>query len=283
MGIVWLLFALTGAIRRVAGITPDSVVRGIQIALGVMLAVEAVNMIPGEWLLGAAAVAIILVFRQSRYAPAALVLMALGLAIMFFKGQFDQVGPPGFRLPPFTSFSPEEDRRSLVLAGFSQIPLTVTNAVIATVALIKSYWPDRTITERQLSWNQGIMNLIAPFFGGMPLCHGAGGLAGQYYYGARTGGTNLIEGAIEIGLGLFLAGSILTIFTLFPPAIIGAMMFLVGLELVKFARGGQARDIAPMAATAAISLIFNMAWGFLAGLLVYYLTRAWFKRTGRSS
>lgn len=52
----------------------------------------------------------------------------------------------------------------------------------------------------------GVMNLVLPFFGGMPLCHGAGGLAGQYYDGARTGGTNILEGTIEILLGLFRPG-----------------------------------------------------------------------------
>ena len=124
----------------------------------------------------------------------------------------------------------------MLLAGFAQVPLTATNAVIATSSLISTYWPDRPVSERRLSLNMGIMNLVFPFFGGMPLCHGAGGLAGQYYFGARTGGTNILEGLIEIFLGLFFASSIAYIFASFPMAIIGAMMFLVGVELVKFAK-----------------------------------------------
>jgi len=81
--------------------------------------------------------------------------------------------------------------------------LTATNATIATSSLIKTYWPERNVSARKLAWNQGIMNVILPFLGGMPTCHGAGGLAGQYYFGARTGGTNIIEGLIEIAMGLF--------------------------------------------------------------------------------
>jgi len=69
------------------------------------------------------------------------------------------------------------------------------------------------------------MNIMLPFFGGMPLCHGAGGLAGQYYFGARTGGANIMEGIIYIILGLFFAGSIVVLFKGFPRAIIGAMRF----------------------------------------------------------
>ncbi len=115
-------------------------------------------------------------------------------------------------------------------AGLAQIPLTVTNATIATAALIGTYWPERKVTVRQLSFNQGIMNLVIPFFGGMPMCHGAGGLAGQYYFGARTGGTNLIEGAIEIALGLFLSASVAGLFTVFPAALIGGLMLMVGVR-----------------------------------------------------
>jgi MFS superfamily sulfate permease-like transporter len=282
MGVVWLFLALTGIIGWVSRVTPNSVVRGIQITLGVLLVVEAFKMISDGWLLGAIAVFIVLIFRQNRYAPAAIVLMVLGLTIMFFKGQFDQVSPPSFRLPTFTTFSFAEVWQSLVLAGFAQIPLTITNAVIATAALIKTYWPDRPVSEKQLSWNQGIMNVILPFFGGMPTCHGAGGLAGQYYFGARTGGTNILEGLIEIFLGLFLASSIVGLFALFPTAIIGAMMFLVGIELTKFARNLRVnKDLIPMATTVLISLVTNMAYGFLAGLMVYYLIRASFKNKGQ--
>ena len=108
----------------------------------------------------------------------------------------------------------------------------------------------------------------------MPLCHGAGGLAGQYYFGARTGGANIIEGVIEIPMGLFLAGSIAGLFAGFPSSIIGAMMFLVGIELTKFAKDVRwSKDLIPLAATLIVSLWTNMAFGFLAGIMVHHLSR----------
>ena len=120
----------------------------------------------------------------------------------------------------------------------------------------------------------GIMNLVFPFFGGMPLCHGAGGLAGQYYFGARTGGTNILEGLIEISLGLFFASSIAYIFASFPLAIIGAMMFLVGVELVKFAKDISFKtELLPLGTTVAVSLFTNMAFGFLAGMVLFYIIK----------
>jgi xanthine/uracil/vitamin C permease (AzgA family) len=281
MGAIWLLFAVTGIMDWIAKVTPNSVIWGIQVALGVLLAIQAFKMLSTWWVLGIVSILIVLVLRQNRYAPAAIVLMVLGVAIMLIRGQFQQVDSPGISLPTLTGFRLEEIWQTLLLAGFAQIPLTATNAVIATSALIKTYWPDKPMSERWLSLNMGIMNLIPPFFGGMPLCHGAGGLAGQYYFGARTGGTNIIEGLIEISMGLFLATSIAGLFTFFPTAIIGAMMFLVGIELTKFAKDIRFnKDLIPMATTLIVSLATNMAYGFLVGLIVYHLTRYVLKKKG---
>jgi len=282
MGVIWLFLAATNLIGWMAKITPRSVIWGVQVTLGVLLAVEAVKMLSTGWLLGLLSIGVVLVLRQNRYAPAAIVLMLLGVGICLANGTFQQVAPPAFHLPPLTGFRLAEVWQTLLLAGFAQVPLTVTNATIATAALIKTYWPDRPVTERQLSLNQGLINLIVPFFGGMPMCHGAGGLAGQYFFGARTGGTNLIEGAIEIALGLFLASSVAGLFAVFPAAIIGAMMLLVGVEMTRFARHIRLnKDLLPLGATVAVSLLSNMAVGFAAGLGVYYLVRWFYRQTGR--
>ena len=270
-GVVWLLMGATGAMTHVARWTPKTVVRGIQISLGVLLAVQGVKMVSGWWALGLVAVVIVIVLRQNRYAPAAVVLVALGIVIMAFKGQLAAVVGVSLSLPPMTMFQVREIWPAMRDGGLAQIPLTATNAVIATSALISQYWPDRRVTERQLSLNMGVMNVVLPFFGGMPLCHGAGGLAGQYYFGARTGGANVLEGMIEIVLGLFLAASIAAIFAAFPMAIVGAMMFLVGLELTKFARDLRLdRELLPVAVTVLGSVALNMVVGFIAGFAVHY-------------
>jgi len=272
MGVIWILFAITGLVEWLAKATPPSVLRGIQTSLGVLLAVEAVKLLSTGWIIGLVSLLIVLVLQRNRYAPAAVVLMVLGLAVMLAKGDLRNLPAPDFSLPPFTTFTLQEVWDTLLLAGFAQIPLTITNATIATAALLATYWPDRPVTVRKLSWNQGIMNVIVPFLGGMPMCHGAGGLAGQYYFGARTGGANILEGVIEISLGLFLSASIAGLFSVFPEAIIGAMMFMVGIELMKFTRDVRlGKDLIPLGVTLVVSLSANMAYGFLAGLAAHYL------------
>lgn len=240
-------------------------------------------MVSTGWILGIVSIVIVILLRKSRYAPAAIVLMLLGIGVMGFQGQLAGVANLSFTLPPITIFRPIEIWQGLVLAGFAQIALTATNAVIATSALITQYFPNRMVSEKNLALDHGVMNVIVPFFGGMPMCHGAGGLAGQYYFGARTGGTNIIEGIIEISLGLFLAGSIATLFTLFPKSIIGAMMFLVGIQLTAFGRDIKRREIAIMALTVALSLLTNMAIGFVVAVVVYHVLRRWGKRNKYTS
>lgn len=262
MGIIWLIFALTGLIKWIEKFTPESVIKGIQATLGILLAIEAFKMISTAWIIGIISLIIVLILKNNRYAPATIVLMAIGLGMVFFGGHFQNINTPSFTLPKFASFNINEIWQVLFLAGFAQIPLTITNATLATSSMIKNYWPEKPVSTRQLSWNQGIMNTILPFFGGMPLCHGAGGLASQYYFGARTGGANIFEGLIEICLGLFFSASIVGIFTYFPLAIIGGMMFLVGIELTKFAWSTKLNmDTVPLVTTVIIALFTNMAVG----------------------
>jgi len=275
MGVTWMIMSITGLMSLVARITPESVIRGIQVALGIMLAVQALQMISATgwqgWVLGIVSIGVVLLLRQNRFAPAAVVLVLMGVVVIYVKGLFQGMPAPHFAWPGWYSFDMAEAWQAMLRAGFSQLPLTATNAVIATAVLIRGYWPDRPVSEKKLALNMGVINLIVPFFGGMPMCHGAGGLAGQYYFGARTGGTNIIEGVIEIGLGLFLAGSIAGLFAAFPLAIVGAMMLLVGLELTKSVREvSWDWQLFPTALTVIVSLGMNMAYGFLVGMVVHH-------------
>ena len=178
-----------------------------------------------------------------------------------------------FTLPPLTIPRLDEVGRAMLLAGFAQIPLSITNAVIATAALIRDYFPDKPVSERKLMLNMGVMNVIASFFGGMPMCHGAGGLAGQYYFGARTGGTSILEGLIEVCLGLFLSESVASLLKAFPMPLVGGMMLLVGIELGKVVVKLRGWKLWLALVTAAVAAVTNMAVGFVAGLAAGYLVR----------
>lgn len=273
LGLIWFILIFTGLVRKIIEVTPIFVVRGIQLALGVMLAWEGLKMMRSAPLLGLLAIAIVLTLRDNRYAPAAIVLVALGVGIVAWRGELVHSLELDITLPPLTLPRLEDVWKAMLLAGFAQIPLSITNAVIATAALIRDYFPEKAVGERKLMLNMGIMNVAASFFGGMPMCHGAGGLAGQYYFGARTGGASILEGLIEVFIGLFLSKSIANIMAAFPMPLVGGMMFLVGLELLKMVKGLKGWGLRIAVVTAGVSVLTNMAVGFGTGLAAAYLVR----------
>ncbi|MDW7669284.1 MAG: putative sulfate/molybdate transporter [Bacillota bacterium] len=275
-GIVWLILAFSGIMDKISKIVPNTVIKGIQTGLGLMLSIQALRMMSDNWLLGILALLIIIFLKDNKYLPASIILIAGGMGLMYFQGNLSEVSYKGINLPNFQIVYLKDMWKSMVLAGFAQIPLTATNAVIATAALIKEYWPDSDVSEKQLSANMGVMNLVLPLFGGMPLCHGSGGLAGQYTFGARTGGTNIIEGTIEILLGLLLGSSIAIIFGSFPLGIIGSMMLFVGYRLIlrgyeSYLKDNSLKNVLPIIMTVLGTLILNMAVGFVLGMVSYYI------------
>ena len=279
LGILWLLITATGVLKKLVEITPVYLIRGIQLALGIMLGVEAVRMMWPEPWLGLLAIGIILLLRENRYAPAAIVIVLGGMLLMLARGDLQGQIAFGVSLPRFAVPSWSDVWRSMVYAGFAQVPLTLTNAVMATATMIRDLFPEKQVSEQKLMLNMGVMNIASSFFGGMPMCHGSGGLAGQYYFGARTGGTNILEGLIEIGLGVFLGKSLLSVLTAFPMPLIGGMMFMVGLQFVKPVLALKRWRLGLALLTTAISVISSMAIGFLAGLAGVYLVR-WLLRRG---
>jgi len=273
LGVTWFVLVLTGLMRKIVQITPVYLIRGIQLALGVTLAWEAVKMSAPEPWWGLLAIGIIVLLRNNRYAPAALVIMGLGIGLMAVRGDLLPNLTFGVALPTFRVPRLRDVWQAMVLAGFAQIPLTLTNAVLATATMIRDLFPEKQVSEERLMLNMGVMNVASSLFGGMPMCHGSGGLAGQYYFGARTGGTNILEGLIEVSLGVFLGRSLLGILSAFPMPLIGGMMFMVGLQFVGPVLKLRRWALGLALFTTAVSVATNMAIGFLAGLAATHAVR----------
>ena len=271
LGLTWLLLSLTGLLKKLVQITPDHIVRGIQLALGVILAVQALKWMQPAPLLGILAILIVILLRTSRYAPASIVLMLLGFAIIAVQGNMPRPLDFAFTLPDIYIPRLSEIWQAMLLAGFAQIPLSITNAIIAPAALIREYFPDKPVTEQKLMLNMGVYNIASALFSGMPMCHGAGGLAGQYYFGARTGGAAIMEGLIEVLIGLFLSRSIADILIHFPMPLIAGMMLLVGIQLSKPILKLRRSQLALALITAVVSYLTNIGVGFIFGLAASYL------------
>jgi len=86
----------------------------------------------------------------------------------------------------------------------------------------------------RLAWaaiSVGLMNLLTCPFGGMPVCHGSGGLAGQHRFGARSGLSMVMLGVAKLIVGLLFGAAAFAWMQAFPSAILGVFLVVAGLQL----------------------------------------------------
>lgn len=276
-GIIWAVLGFTKLLEKIVRKVPQTAVRGIQLGLGLILGWTALQLMSSDIVLSIISISIILMLLKFKKIPSSIILVALGVILIVWN-QSIVFSDIQFKLPTFTFQIPQWDNLILgmLIAGIAQLFLTLTNVMIATISLIKELFPeqDKKVTASDLALNMGIMNIITPFLGGIPLCHGSGGLASQYAFGARTGGSMILEGLLEIFLGLFLSDSLFLIFSAFPEAILGAMLVYTAFLLAKISFKDYSIKSIPIIITSAIlCLIFNITVGFVVGLVLYYISK----------
>mgnify|MGYP001498885980 CR=1 FL=1 len=281
---VVLVLGLTRLIDVVHRIVPRPVVRGLQLALGLSLLMKGIQMVvdTGVWwapdsrATGVAAAVVVLMLFHSRRIPAALVLFGAGLilAVVAHPEVISTLGI-GLSLPRWQPPTWNDFATSFIPAALPQVPLTTLNSVIAVCVLSADLFPDRRAEPRAVATSVGMMNLVGCWFGAMPMCHGAGGLAGQYRFGARTNGSILFLGAVKVALALAFGASLMALCQAFPPSVLGVLLGFAGMELALICRDQTQRgDAFIMFGTAAACLaLSNVALGFALGLAAAWLAR----------
>ena len=284
-GIFWFFAGATGAIRPIAKLATKPVVRGIMLGLGLSFMVDGVHRMQSAPVLAGIALVVTYLLLTNPTFPAMFVLLLIGV------GSAPIMNPEimhelakihvGFKLPVFAlpSITWNDLVVGTLLFTIPQIPLTIGNAVIAIVAENNELFPDRKVTERGIALSQGIMNLVSPLFGGIPMCHGAGGMAGHVRFGAKTGGALVILGSILVLIALFFSDSVAIIFKIFPNAILGVILFFAGSELAIVVRdiGDKKADFYVMLIVAAFAM-WHMGVAFLVGVILdNSLRRGWIK------
>jgi MFS superfamily sulfate permease-like transporter len=243
VGVIMLLLTITGGLTFFVKWIPRSVVRGIQFGLGLSLASLALkDYIPSMgWAgYGLAFVGFVLMLALwgNRRIPPGLFVIGIGVIYAFAAGlRFDTIGEGvGLHLPQMQFPSLDNILTGAVLLALPQIPLSLSNSVIATEQTILDLFPNRAVSAKRIGWTYSILNLIAPFFGGIPVCHGCGGLAGHYSFGARTGGSVVIYGSMYLILGLFFSAPLYEVLKVFPRPILGVVLLFEALTLLLFVR-----------------------------------------------
>jgi len=274
--LVIFILGVTGLITVVNRAIPKPVVRGLQLGLGLQLLEKGMLLVRDTHVLwgldsvgvGILGFAMVLAFASSRKVPSALILFVAGLGLaVAINPEVVSSLRLGFNLPHWVPLTWSDFRTSFYRAAVPQIPLTTLNSVIAVCALSVDLFPDRPARPRSVAISVGMMNLLSGWFGAMPMCHGAGGLAGQYRFGARTSASILFLGAAKMLLAVFFGGSLLALLHIFPNSILGVLLGISGLELALVATDQTERVPATvMLGTAAgVLALGNTATGFALG------------------
>lgn len=284
-GVIWLAIGLTGMADRVAKWVGRPVVIGITLGLGIAFMIEGARMMSANAWLAAPLLLVTILLLANRALLAMVLVLTVGVAWSVVTEPAVAAAlarvEPGVTLPswPFHDLSWGAVFVGVVLLALPQVPLTLGNAVIAPVEVNNREFPGRPVSERQVAVSTGIMNTLGSAIGGVPMCHGAGGMAAQMSFGARTGGAPLILGTVLVVLALFFSDSIATLLRLFPAPVLGVMLFLAGIQLAlgscDFSRDKGERFAT--LGTAALS-VFNVGVAFVFGIVALRIVRkGWLK------
>ncbi len=155
IGILMLFLTVTGLIDLLAKVVPKAVVRGIQFGLGLQLSLLALKDYAGAdggrgYVLAAVAFVVAIALLGNRRYPAALFIIALGLAyaVIFKLNGATLAQGIGFRLPQVYRPSIHDVLQGFVLLALPQIPLSLGNSVLATRQIAKDLFPERDLTVR---------------------------------------------------------------------------------------------------------------------------------------
>jgi hypothetical protein len=286
IGIVMLALAATGLIDVVTRVVPKVVVRGIQFGLGLQLSILALkDYVPAEgvagYVLGGVSfVIILLLLGNRRFPPAPLVIvLGIGYALAFRVSGTALIHSIGFHLPELSRPTTQDILTGFLLLALPQIPLSLGNSILATKQIAADLFPERRITARKIGLTYSIMNLVNPFLGGVPTCHGSGGMAGHYAFGARTGGSVLLYGAFYLTLGLFVSAGFQHIIPVFPRPVLGVILLFEAVALLRLARDAASSSadfsLVLLIGAMAASLPYGYLVALVLGTILAHTTRQW--------
>jgi len=252
LAMVFLGMGLARMDRVVQKLFPHPVVRGIQAALAVLLLRAAWRLAwtpgPGwkgfiSWggvrislsalvLLGAAALLVLCLFWKREWA--ALVLIGFGVVLSLYHHGLPSV-PLRVHLPRLFPLVPslQDMAQAFVLLALPQIPLSLGNSIYATADAARVYFGKHAehVTTQRLMLTLGASDAMIALLGGVPVCHGCGGLTAHYRLGARTGGAPLMIGGLFLLLGVFVGPAAHRVLHLIPLPVLAVLLAYVAKDV----------------------------------------------------
>jgi sulfate permease, SulP family len=285
MGVVFVLLGRMHLLDFAARAFPKALIRGVQLTVGLLFLKIAWGLVldppksfsehalPASWAVPLAAIGVIAALGLRRY-PVSLVLVLVGgVAMIALGGRDAEIGPSAIMVPSLDWATIGTAFTVLVLP---QLPLSFANSCLATADAARVYFGDkaRAVRPGRLATSFGSANLLAGAIGGMPVCHGAGGLTAHVAFGARTGGAPLVMGSSLLVLALGFGAGLAALLTAFPLPILAALLATAGLLHIGLLR--DLRQPWAWALALAVGIVgyqVHLAVALGGGLLVYWGAR----------
>ena len=297
MGVVVLFLGTTGLIHVIGKYTPKSTVRGVQLGVGIILmskglnfiiqpdpnlAIQTIGVINLGITLGIIGMIVTFLLLDNRKIPAAVLIVFGGIAVGLF------IGNPvkwealkiGFHLPRFFPYgmpSWSDIVWVLPVLVLPQIPMTIGNAILSNTDVMHEYFGERAqrASYRSIANSQGIAGIFSFILGGIPMCHGAGGVAAMYRFGARTAAANLMIGTIFVILAVLFGPNALPILNLLPMSLLGVLLVFAGAQLALMINDlTERKDLFVALIMLGITLTVNLAVAFLCGIVIAYALKS---------
>ncbi len=280
MGVVFVVLGASGLIDFAARAFPKPLVRGVQVTVGLLFLKIAWNLVsnppasfhdqlPSRWLVPVA-VLLLLTLALRRRVPVTLVLVGSALLVAGVTGGVDGIGPSDLALP---SFDGATFWTAFTVLVVPQLPLSFANSCLATADAARTYFgaAAQRVRAGKLAMSFGTANLLAGAIGGMPVCHGAGGLTAHYSSGARTAGAPLVLGTALVAVAIGVGAGLATFLASFPLPVLAALLAGAGLLHLGLLRDlRRARDVGLAVAIGVLGFETNLALALACGLVVWW-------------
>ncbi|KAF0720318.1 Aste57867_407 [Aphanomyces stellatus] len=317
MGAILFGLSVTNAVTLVAKYVPFSLVRGVQLGVGLSLLQSGVKSAYVQattvtynatthalvvkrsatdytwWGTDSIVVSIVLVllclgFMHNKRVPTAILVFVYGIVVaaVRYHQQKDALHLPSLEWGPDFSHLPEwpstaDFQNAFFHLVLPQLPLTLLNSVIALEQLAADLFPAKHVpaSSKRVCFSLALGDLLFSGLGMLPMCHGAGGLASQYAFGARSNIAMLFLGLIKVVVALALGSTLVHLLQdgIFPSSVLGVLVIFAGVNLsvvgldldTQMLKG----DVVVLLVTAAASLAINTGAGFLVGAVTYIVLR----------
>ncbi|WP_261925043.1 putative sulfate/molybdate transporter [Shewanella sp. NFH-SH190041] len=280
MGLIMLILAFSGTIQWLARQVSQAVSVGIQLAIGLKLIWLGYGMMDNTLWLGLSALLLLFV---SRWLPLKYLMvpsvLALGMIWQAYTGGAvgidTSLAQSGFHL---SWPAPSDWLHATGTLVLPQLAMTLTNAIIAASLLAKETFPEDAarFSPKRFAITSGLANLLLAPLGSAAMCHGAGGMAVQTHFGARTWRTPALFGTSCLLIALCWGHTVSQWLEMIPMAVLGSLLATAGAQLAWSKRllDGRPYCIFVILATALVSISVNVAVGLVVGIVLEYGRKA---------